>query len=186
MKYFSFARGIWLIFLLRGRRLNQGLRDSDHQRTCTYPRWWTSEAWGREIKFPGISTSKTWWTYATILQNNPVEQNPTSDVYYEAHNLVDFLPTFQTTTLLLFSRQTSHNPGAGRIIERCSSPYRSPIVEVQKKDNRPRFCVDYRRLNRIKVDTIQTIPRIDDARKETSTAKIFSKSIWKVATSKLS
>ena len=63
---------------------------------------------------------------------------------------------------------------AGGIIERCSSPYRSPIVIVQKKDGRPRFCVDYKTLNRITVDTIQTIPRINDALKEISTAKIFS------------
>lgn len=62
----------------------------------------------------------------------------------------------------------------GGIIERCDSPYSSPIVIVKKKDGRPRFCIDFRRLNSITKDTNQPIPRIHDALKTLGNAKIFS------------
>ena len=63
---------------------------------------------------------------------------------------------------------------ADGVIEPCVSPYSSPIIIVKKKDGQPRFCVDYRKLNSITVDMVQTIPRITDALKTMGTARIFS------------
>lgn len=60
------------------------------------------------------------------------------------------------------------------IVEPCSSPYCSQIVIARKKDGRPRFCIDYRRLNEVTEDTAQPIPRIPDPLKDLETANIFS------------
>ena len=37
------------------------------------------------------------------------------------------------------------------VIERSNSPYASPIVLVGKKDGTQRFCIDFKRLNRVTV-----------------------------------
>ena len=42
------------------------------------------------------------------------------------------------------------------VIRESSSPYNSPILMVTKKDGSVRFCVDYRKLNR--VTKISTYP----------------------------
>ncbi|KAL7290815.1 hypothetical protein TKK_0015558 [Trichogramma kaykai] len=60
------------------------------------------------------------------------------------------------------------------IIETCVSPYSSPIVLAKKKDGTWRFCIDYRRLNRLTEDSAQPIPRISDTLKELGDSKVFS------------
>ena len=61
-----------------------------------------------------------------------------------------------------------------KVIEPSSSPWASPIVLVQKKDGGVRFCVDYRKLNRItKLDEFP-LPRIDDTLDRLAGACYFS------------
>jgi hypothetical protein len=55
-----------------------------------------------------------------------------------------------------------------------SSPCRSPIVLVQKKDGTWRLCIDYCDLNKITVRNRYWIPRINDLLDQLMGAKYFS------------
>jgi transposase InsO family protein len=48
------------------------------------------------------------------------------------------------------------------VIEESNSPYSSNIVLIRKKDGSLRFCIDYRRLNKITVKDAFALPRIDE------------------------
>ena len=48
------------------------------------------------------------------------------------------------------------------VIERTDSPYASPIVLVRKKDGTNRFCIDFRRLNKITVFDGEPMPSVAD------------------------
>ena len=60
------------------------------------------------------------------------------------------------------------------VIQPSASPWVSPIVLVQKKKGSTRFCVDYRKVNKVTRKDAYPLPRIDDTLDTLSGAKWFS------------
>ncbi|KAK8789102.1 hypothetical protein V5799_021122 [Amblyomma americanum] len=60
------------------------------------------------------------------------------------------------------------------VIQPSTSPWASPVVLVAKKDGTLRFCVDYRRLNKITKKDVYPLPRIDDSFDRLLHARYFS------------
>ena len=58
------------------------------------------------------------------------------------------------------------------VIRRSTSPWTSPVVLIPKPDGSIRFCIDYRKLNKITRKDNQPLPRIDDL------LDSFQKSKW--------
>jgi len=46
------------------------------------------------------------------------------------------------------------------IIESSASPWNSPVVIVKKKDGRPRFCIDFRKMNEVTEPDAYPLPQI--------------------------
>ena len=60
------------------------------------------------------------------------------------------------------------------IIRPSSSPWTSPIVLVKKKNGKTRFCVDYRKLNKVTKRDAYPLPRIDEILDSLGKAKWFT------------
>lgn len=60
------------------------------------------------------------------------------------------------------------------VIRPSRSDWSSPVVVVPKKNGKPRFCVDYRRLNAITKKDTYPIPRMDDCLDSLGEAQFFS------------
>ena len=60
------------------------------------------------------------------------------------------------------------------IVQPSKSPWASPVVLVPKKDGSLRFCVDYRKLNRITRKDVYPLPRVDDIFDTLNGARYFT------------
>ena len=69
--------------------------------------------------------------------------------------------------------QLDMNLDAG-IVLTSNSPWAAPVVIVKKNNNKLRFCVDYRGLNKLTVRDSYPLPRIDDTLDRLSGARFFT------------
>lgn len=60
------------------------------------------------------------------------------------------------------------------VIEPSTSPYSSPPVIIERPDKKPRFCIDYRRLNEVSLDEASVLPKIFESIKDLGNATIFT------------
>ena len=60
------------------------------------------------------------------------------------------------------------------IIEPSTSPWSSPAIIVPKKNGGIRFCIDYRRLNKVTIPDSMPLPRCDDSLDALGGSKWFS------------
>ena len=54
-------------------------------------------------------------------------------------------------------------------------PWGAPVLFVKKRDGSLRLCIDYRKLNKVKIRNQYPLPRIDDLFDQLQGAKVFSK-----------
>lgn len=71
-------------------------------------------------------------------------------------------------------RQVAEMLKAG-LIQKSSNPFSSPIILVRKKDGTWRMCIDYRRLNAMKIISKYPVPVLEDILDELAGARWFSK-----------
>ena len=60
------------------------------------------------------------------------------------------------------------------IIEPSTSSWSSPIILVEKKDESPRFCVDFRKLNNVPAKDAYPLPNAEELIDELSGSRWFS------------
>ena len=61
------------------------------------------------------------------------------------------------------------------IVETSNSPYASPIVLVKKKDGSNRFCIDFRKINKVTIFNAEPMPNQDEIFAKLSKDHYFSK-----------
>ncbi|KAK1646557.1 hypothetical protein QYE76_064362 [Lolium multiflorum] len=61
------------------------------------------------------------------------------------------------------------------LIRPSASPWRSPVLFVDKKDGTNRLCTDYRKLNDVTIKNKYPLPKIEDLFDQLTGAKVFSK-----------
>lgn len=60
------------------------------------------------------------------------------------------------------------------IIRESTSPWAAPVILVRKKDGNWRFCVDWRKLNKVTKKDVHPLPRIDDTLDRLADALYFT------------
>jgi hypothetical protein len=60
-------------------------------------------------------------------------------------------------------------------VQRSASPWGSPVLFMEKKDDTKRMCIDYRMLNSMTIKNKYPLPRIEDLLDRLKKAKFFSK-----------
>lgn len=60
------------------------------------------------------------------------------------------------------------------VVSPTTSPFSSPPIIVEREGKKPRFCVDFRKLNEITMDEASTLPKISDTIKELGKATVFT------------
>ena len=77
------------------------------------------------------------------------------------------------------------------VIEPSISPYSSPIVLVPKKDGSVRFCIDFRKLNKVTEFDVEPMPNMEEVINRMSEHRFYSqmdlcKGYWQLGLSKRS
>src|SRR3954449_7726608 len=78
------------------------------------------------------------------------------------------------TELLELKRQLDDMLKKG-LIRPSASPWRSPLLFVDKKDGAIRLCTDYRKINDVTIKNKYPLPKIEDLFDQLTGAKFFSK-----------
>ena len=68
---------------------------------------------------------------------------------------------------------------AEEVIQPSSSPWSSPVVIVRRKDAKPRFCVDFRKLNQVSTRMLTRYHRSTLPWKNYEGLSTWSQSIWR-------
>ena len=61
------------------------------------------------------------------------------------------------------------------VIEKSVSPYSSPVVLVPKKDGSVRFCIDFRKLNKVTEFDAEPMPNMEEVINRMSGNKFFTR-----------
>ena len=61
------------------------------------------------------------------------------------------------------------------VIEKSVSPYSYPVVLVPKKDRSVRFCIDFRKLNKVTEFDAEPIPNMEEVKNRMSGHKFFTR-----------
>ena len=104
--------------------------------------------------------------FSSVFSSGKSDLGRTDKIYHQI-NTGEAAPICQTPRRLPFhSRQQVaemlEEMERQGVIESSSSPWASPIVLVKKKDGSLRFCVDYRKLNKVTTRDSYPLPRVDD------------------------
>jgi hypothetical protein len=116
--------------------------------------------------------------YQDIIAN---EDDPPGRTDLVTHNIIteEVLPIKQRPYRLspgeheFVGKEIDHMLDQG-IIRPSTGPWSSPIVLVKKKNGKMRFCVDYRKLNKVTKRDAYPLPRIDEILDSLGNAKWFT------------